>query len=100
MDVKIVVFKYEVIFITCVIDFLPKKKKKKLFLSPIIKLLINFQEIDLATETVCTIQGGSRKLLGKSSPVHAMQVHGGHLYAATSCLDGAAIKVPKYYKLI
>lgn len=53
----------------------------------------SIQEIDLATETVCTIQGGSRKLLGKSSPVHAIQVHGGLLYAATSCLDGAAVKI-------
>ncbi|KAF4389991.1 hypothetical protein F8388_002933 [Cannabis sativa] len=36
----------------------------------------SIQEIDLATETVGTIQIGSRKLLGKASPVHALQIYG------------------------
>ncbi|PON50525.1 Regulatory associated protein of TOR [Parasponia andersonii] len=53
----------------------------------------SIQEIDLATETLSTIQGGSRKLLGKASPVHALQIYGGHLYAAFSSLDGSAVKI-------
>jgi hypothetical protein len=52
------------------------------------------QEIDLATETLGSIQGGSRKLLGKSNPVNALQVHNGVIYSASSSLDGAAVKVP------
>lgn len=51
------------------------------------------QEIDLATETIRVIQSGSRKILGKANPVHALQVHNGLIYAASSPLDGAAVKV-------
>ncbi|XP_062090820.1 putative E3 ubiquitin-protein ligase LIN-1 isoform X2 [Humulus lupulus] len=53
----------------------------------------SIQEIDLATETVGTIQGGSRKLLGKASPVHALQIYGDHIYAASTSLDGTAVKI-------
>lgn len=59
----------------------------------LIKTSINFQEIDLATGTLSTIQSGSRKLLAKANPVHALQVHAGQIYAATSTLDGAVVKV-------
>ncbi|XP_050218498.1 putative E3 ubiquitin-protein ligase LIN-1 isoform X2 [Mercurialis annua] len=51
------------------------------------------QEIDLATGTLVTIQHGLRKLIGKSNPIHALQVGNGLIYAASSALDGAAIKI-------
>ncbi|KAK7358341.1 hypothetical protein VNO77_00268 [Canavalia gladiata] len=51
------------------------------------------QEIHLATGTVSTIQNGSKRLLGKSNPIHALQIHGEHIYAAGSSLDGSAIKI-------
>lgn len=54
---------------------------------------ILIQEIDLATETISTIQTGSRKLLGKSNPIYAMQVRDALLYAVGTSLDGAAVKV-------
>lgn len=54
---------------------------------------ILIQEIDLATGTISTIQTGSRKLLGKSNPIYAMQVRDGLLYAVGTSLDGAAVKV-------
>lgn len=63
-----------------------------------IKLLQNVQEIDLATGTLSTIQGGSRKLLMKANPVLALQIHAGQVYAATSTLDGAAVKVTPYLR--
>ncbi|KAL5572637.1 hypothetical protein UlMin_022234 [Ulmus minor] len=53
----------------------------------------SIQEINLATETLSTIQSGSRKLLGKANPIHALQIYGGLIYAATSSLDGAAVKI-------
>ncbi|KAM6583195.1 hypothetical protein CsatB_010197 [Cannabis sativa] len=53
----------------------------------------SIQEIDLATETVGTIQIGSRKLLGKASPVHALQIYGEHIYAASTSLDGTVVKI-------
>ncbi|XP_010915863.1 putative E3 ubiquitin-protein ligase LIN-1 [Elaeis guineensis] len=53
----------------------------------------SIQEIDLATGTFGTIQSGNRKLLGKANPVHAVQVHDGLLYAASTSLDGAAVKI-------
>ncbi|KAA8534947.1 hypothetical protein F0562_029950 [Nyssa sinensis] len=53
----------------------------------------SIQEIDLATGTISTIQTGSRKLIGKANPVHALQVHEGQIYSATSPLDGAAVKI-------
>lgn len=52
-----------------------------------------FQEIDLATGTLSSIQSGSRKLLGKSNVVYTIQVHGGLLYSAGNPLDGASVKV-------
>lgn len=51
------------------------------------------QEIDLATGTLGTIQSGSRKLLGKVHCVHALQVHNGLIYTASSALDGTIVKV-------
>ncbi|XP_044472181.1 putative E3 ubiquitin-protein ligase LIN-1 isoform X2 [Mangifera indica] len=53
----------------------------------------SIQEIDLATGTVGTIQIGLRKLLGKANPIHALQVHNGLIYAASSGLDGAVVKI-------
>ncbi|XP_059634944.1 putative E3 ubiquitin-protein ligase LIN [Cornus florida] len=53
----------------------------------------SIQEIDLTTGTICTIQNGSRKLIGKANPVHALQVHEGLVYSASSPLDGAAVKI-------
>ncbi|EEF48225.1 F-box and wd40 domain protein, putative [Ricinus communis] len=53
----------------------------------------SIQEIDLATGTLVTIQHGSRKLLGKANPIHALQVGNGLIYAASSALDGAAVKI-------
>ncbi|KAL6224049.1 hypothetical protein ACLB2K_002905 [Fragaria x ananassa] len=51
------------------------------------------QEIDLVTGTLSTIQTGSRKLLGKSNPIHCIQYHSGMIYAAGSSLDGSAVKI-------
>ncbi|ONH98058.1 hypothetical protein PRUPE_7G226000 [Prunus persica] len=51
------------------------------------------QEIDLATGTLSTIQNGTRKLLSKANPIHAIQVHSGLIYAASSSADGAAVKI-------
>ncbi|KAF8400830.1 hypothetical protein HHK36_014132 [Tetracentron sinense] len=53
----------------------------------------SIQEIDLASGTLSTIQTGSRKLLGKSNPIYAMQVHDGLIYSASTSLDGAAVKI-------
>ena len=47
----------------------------------------------MATGTLSTIQSGSRKLLVKANPVYALQIHAGQIYAATSSLDGAVVKV-------
>ncbi|XP_024627707.1 putative E3 ubiquitin-protein ligase LIN-1 isoform X2 [Medicago truncatula] len=51
------------------------------------------QEIHLATGTISNIQSGSKRLLGKAYPIHALQVHGELIYAAGSSLDGTAIKI-------
>ncbi|TKY60877.1 putative E3 ubiquitin-protein ligase LIN-1 [Spatholobus suberectus] len=51
------------------------------------------QEIHLATGTVSAIQSGSRRLLGKANPIHALQIHGELIYAAGSSFDGSAIKI-------
>lgn len=51
------------------------------------------QEIDFATGTLSTIQSGSRKLLGKSNPVHALKVYDGLVYSASSSIEGTALKV-------
>jgi WD40 repeat protein len=55
----------------------------------------SIQEIDLATGTLSSIQSGTRKLLQKSNPVQALQVHDGLVYAFTSSLDGAPLKIWK-----
>ncbi|KAF1882737.1 hypothetical protein Lal_00002918 [Lupinus albus] len=51
------------------------------------------QEVDLAKGTFSTIQSGSKKLLGRANPIHALQVHGEFIYAASSSLDGSVIKI-------
>ncbi|WRX31583.1 WD40 repeat - like 10 [Theobroma cacao] len=53
----------------------------------------SIQELDLASGTLSTIQSGSRKLLGKAHPVHALQVHNGLIYSASPPLDGVAVKI-------
>ncbi|KAK1418553.1 hypothetical protein QVD17_27698 [Tagetes erecta] len=53
----------------------------------------SIQEIDLATGTSSSIQSGSRKLLGKSNPVHALKVHDGLIYSASSSIEGTALKI-------
>ncbi|KAI4346033.1 hypothetical protein L6164_013116 [Bauhinia variegata] len=53
----------------------------------------SIQELDLATDAVNNIQIGSKKLLGKANPIHAMKIHGEYLYAASSSLDGVTVKV-------
>lgn len=53
----------------------------------------SIQDIDLPTGTINSIQSGSRKLLGKSSPIYAIQVHDGQLFSAATSLDGAVVKV-------
>ncbi|KAK7291478.1 hypothetical protein RIF29_06652 [Crotalaria pallida] len=51
------------------------------------------QEIDLDKGTVNTIQTGSKKFLGKSNPIRALQIDGEFIYAASSSLDGSVIKI-------
>ncbi|XP_055822313.1 putative E3 ubiquitin-protein ligase LIN-1 isoform X2 [Solanum dulcamara] len=53
----------------------------------------SIQDIDLPTGTINSIQSGSRKLLGKSSPIYAIQVHDGLLFSAGTSLDGSAVKI-------
>ncbi|KAI6681868.1 hypothetical protein NL676_035749 [Syzygium grande] len=53
----------------------------------------SIQEIDLASGTLNSIQSGSRKLLGKGNPIHALQLCSGLIYSASSSLDGAAVKI-------
>ncbi|CAI9293293.1 unnamed protein product [Lactuca saligna] len=53
----------------------------------------SIQEIDLATGTLSSIQSGSRKLLGKANPVHALKVHDGFIYSASSSVEGTSLKV-------
>ncbi|KAF5788826.1 putative transcription factor WD40-like family [Helianthus annuus] len=53
----------------------------------------SIQEIDLATGTLSSIHNGSRKLLGKSTPVHALKVHDGLIYSASSSVEGTALKI-------
>ncbi|XP_073000481.1 putative E3 ubiquitin-protein ligase LIN [Typha latifolia] len=62
----------------------------------------SIQEIDLATGTLGTIQSGNRKLLGKTNPIYAIQVHDKLLYSASTSLDGAAVKIwdVSNYKLV
>ncbi|KAI5383009.1 hypothetical protein KIW84_070422 [Lathyrus oleraceus] len=51
------------------------------------------QEIHLATGTISNIQSGSKRLLGKANPIHALKIHGELIYAVGSSLDGSAIKI-------
>lgn len=60
-------------------------------------LIVIFQEIHLATGTISNIQSGSKRLLGKANPIHALKIHGELIYAAGSSLDGSAIKVSHTY---
>lgn len=53
----------------------------------------SIQEIDLATGTMSSIQTGSRKLLTKANPVHALKVHDGLIYSASSSIEGTALKI-------
>ncbi|KAJ8568874.1 hypothetical protein K7X08_032571 [Anisodus acutangulus] len=53
----------------------------------------SIQDIDLPTGTINSIQSGTRKLLAKSSPIYALQVHDGLLFSAGTSLDGAAVKI-------
>ncbi|KAL7591164.1 hypothetical protein Lser_V15G32972 [Lactuca serriola] len=53
----------------------------------------SIQETDLATGTLSSIQSGSRKLLGKANPVHALKVHDGLIYSASSSVEGTSLKV-------
>jgi len=57
----------------------------------------HWQEIDLASGTLGVIQSGSKRILGKASPVYALQVHDGLLYTGStpsSSVDGgASVKV-------
>ncbi|XP_023007456.1 putative E3 ubiquitin-protein ligase LIN-1 isoform X1 [Cucurbita maxima] len=53
----------------------------------------SIQEVDLATGTVSYIHSGSRKLLGKANPIHALQVYDEQLFSASTALDGAAVKI-------
>lgn len=55
--------------------------------------MIFLQETDLATGTLSSIQSGSRKLLGKANPVHALKVHDGLIYSASSAVEGTSLKV-------
>ncbi|XP_054790928.1 uncharacterized protein LOC129296350 isoform X2 [Prosopis cineraria] len=41
----------------------------------------------------CQIQSGSKRLLGEANHVYALQIRGECIYAASSTLDGAAIKI-------
>jgi hypothetical protein len=60
-------------------------------------IIVIFQEIHLSTGTISNIQSGYKRLLGKSYPIHAMQIHGELIYAAGSSLDGTSIKVSRTY---
>ncbi|MED6150211.1 hypothetical protein PIB30_070194 [Stylosanthes scabra] len=51
------------------------------------------QEIDLATGKVINIQSGSKKLLGKANPIHALKLHGEFIYTTSSYFDGSVIKI-------
>ncbi|KAL4282263.1 hypothetical protein GQ457_03G046340 [Hibiscus cannabinus] len=53
----------------------------------------SIQELDLASGTLSSIQSGSRKLLGKAHPIHALLIHNGLIYSASTPLDGVAVKI-------
>ncbi|CAD6240689.1 unnamed protein product [Miscanthus lutarioriparius] len=57
----------------------------------------SIQEIDLASGTLGVIQSGSKRILGKASPVYALQVHDGLLYTgstpSSSSVDGGGTSV-------
>ena len=47
----------------------------------------------MAKGTLSSIQSGSRKLLGKSNPVHALRVHDRLVYSDNSSIEGTVLKV-------
>ncbi|XP_073150479.1 putative E3 ubiquitin-protein ligase LIN isoform X2 [Henckelia pumila] len=53
----------------------------------------SIQEIDLVTGTMGNIQNGSKKLIKRASPIYALQVHDGFIYAASSSFDGSIVKI-------
>ncbi|XP_020097769.1 putative E3 ubiquitin-protein ligase LIN-1 [Ananas comosus] len=53
----------------------------------------SIQEIDLASGTLATVQSGNKRLLGKASPIYAVQVHDGLLYSGSTSADGGAVKI-------
>ncbi|KAG6508920.1 hypothetical protein ZIOFF_034302 [Zingiber officinale] len=53
----------------------------------------SIQEIDWATETSVTIHPGKKKLLGKETPIYAVQLRDGLLFSAGMFVDGVAVKV-------
>ncbi|KAG2594683.1 hypothetical protein PVAP13_5KG011400 [Panicum virgatum] len=54
----------------------------------------SIQEIDLASGTLCVIQSGNKRILGKANPIYSLQVHDGLLYTgSTPSMDGASVKV-------
>lgn len=53
----------------------------------------SIQEIDLETGMSISLQSGVRKLLGKATPIYALQVYGGFLYVACCSTDGVTVKV-------
>ncbi|XP_071733571.1 putative E3 ubiquitin-protein ligase LIN-1 isoform X2 [Rutidosis leptorrhynchoides] len=53
----------------------------------------SIQEIDLATGTLSSIQSGSRKLIGKSNPIHALKVYDGFVYSVSPSIEGTALKI-------
>ncbi|KAH9300559.1 hypothetical protein KI387_012142, partial [Taxus chinensis] len=52
----------------------------------------SIQEINVETGISTSIQSGVRKLIGKASPVYALEVHGGLLYVAYYAVDGVSVK--------
>lgn len=47
----------------------------------------------MASGTLATVQSGNKRLLGKASPIYAVQVHDGLLYSGSTSADGGAVKV-------
>lgn len=86
VDAMTVVFRYQV-FVSV------RQSNVMLYQHSCNNILVKLQEIHLATGTVSTIQNGHKRLLAKANPIHALQIHGEHIYAAGSSLDGSAIKV-------
>uniref|UniRef100_A0A0E0BZG5 RING-type E3 ubiquitin transferase n=2 Tax=Oryza meridionalis TaxID=40149 RepID=A0A0E0BZG5_9ORYZ len=51
------------------------------------------QEIDLASGTIGVIQQGSKRIIGKASPIYSLHLHGDLLYTGSTSLDGASVKI-------